>query len=54
MALLNFFFFDLPKPSSRTTAVVLARPLTEISTKKFFWRVKLGRRVTQTSEPSVG
>jgi hypothetical protein len=48
-----FFFFNLPKPSSRTMALESTQPLTEISTRIFLgikggWRVRL-----TTLPPSV-
>jgi hypothetical protein len=31
------FFLNLPNPSSRTVALGFAQPLTELSTRKYFW-----------------
>jgi hypothetical protein len=40
-----------PDPCSRTTALGLTPPLTEMSTIKSFWEVKRGRRVRLTTSP---
>jgi hypothetical protein len=40
-------FFNLPNPSSRTTALGLTQLLTEMSTGRYFCEVKRGRRVRQ-------
>jgi hypothetical protein len=31
------FFFNLPNPFGRTMALGFTQPLTEMSTKRFFW-----------------
>jgi hypothetical protein len=38
-------FFNLPKPSSRITALGLTQPLTQMSTRRSFWLVERCRRV---------
>jgi hypothetical protein len=46
--------FNLPNPSSRTLALELTQPLTEMSIRKCFWGIERGRRVRLiTSPPSV-
>jgi hypothetical protein len=39
------FLFNLPNPSSRTMALGFTPPLTEMSTRKYFWEVQSGPRV---------
>jgi hypothetical protein len=47
-------FPNLPNPSSRSVALGLTEPLTEISTRKCLWGVEHGRRVKlATSSPFV-
>jgi hypothetical protein len=36
-------FFSLSNPSKRTMALGLTQPLTEMSTRKYFWRVECCR-----------
>jgi hypothetical protein len=45
------FFFNLPNPSSHNMALGLTQPPTEISTRRCFWRVDLGRRFRLTTSP---
>jgi hypothetical protein len=45
------FIFNLLNPSSRTTALGLIQPLIEMSTRKYFWGVKRGRRVKLSNSP---
>jgi hypothetical protein len=53
MRLLDFFF-NLPDPSIRITALGITQPLTEMSNKKCFWGVERGRCVGLTTyAPSV-
>jgi hypothetical protein len=44
-------FFNLPNPSSRNMALGLTQPLTEMSTRKYFWGVESGRRISLTASP---
>jgi hypothetical protein len=46
-------FFNWHNPSSRTMALGSPQPLTEMSTRSLPGRIKGGRRVRQTSPPSV-
>jgi hypothetical protein len=48
---INYFFFNLPNPSSRIIALGFTQPLTEISNRKCFWGVKPGRSVRLTISP---
>jgi hypothetical protein len=49
-----FFFFNLPNPSSRTMALGLTQPLTEMSTRNIPGGVKGSRCIRlATSPPSV-
>jgi hypothetical protein len=36
-------FFNLPNPYSSTMTLALTQPLTEISSRKYFWGVERGR-----------
>jgi hypothetical protein len=46
--------FSLPYHSSRTMSLGITQPLTEMSTRNYFWGVERGRRVMlKTSPPSV-
>jgi hypothetical protein len=47
----SLHFFNLPNPYSRTMALGLTQPLTEMSTRKCFWGVKSSRRVRLTTSP---
>jgi hypothetical protein len=51
---LRWISFNLPNHSSRTMALGLTQPLTEMSTRNLPGGVKGGRRIRQTSPPSVG
>jgi hypothetical protein len=44
-------FFNLPNPYSRTMALGLTKPLTEIGNRKCFWEVKCNWRVRLTTSP---
>jgi hypothetical protein len=44
-------FLNLPNHTSRTLSLGLAQPLTKMSTIKYFWVVKCGRRVRLTTSP---
>jgi hypothetical protein len=47
----SFKFSNLPNPSSRTMALRLSQPLTQMSTRKCFWGVERGWRVRLTTLP---
>jgi hypothetical protein len=50
----HWIFFNWLNPSTCTMALGLTQPLTEMSTRKYFWEVERGRRVSLTiSSPSV-
>jgi hypothetical protein len=48
-----FFFFNLPNPFGSSMFLGLTQPLTEMSNRKPFCGVELGRRVRLASPPSA-
>jgi hypothetical protein len=49
----TLIFFNLPNPYNHVMALEFTQPLIEMSTRKCFWGVGSGKRVTLTSQPSV-
>jgi hypothetical protein len=50
---MKLLHFNLPDTSSRIMALGLTQPVAEMSTRRVFWEIESGRRVTLTSPPSV-
>jgi hypothetical protein len=44
----NWFFFDLLNPSSHTMALGFTEPLTEMSSRRYFWGKERPERKTDT------
>jgi hypothetical protein len=53
VSMTSLFFFNLPSPSSRTMALGLTQPQTEMSTRKCFWGEECGRRVRMKTSVTV-
>jgi hypothetical protein len=43
------FFINLPNPSSHAMALGLIQPLTEMSTRKYFWGIERGWSIRQAT-----
>jgi hypothetical protein len=46
-----FIIWPLPNPSSRTVILEFTQPLTEMSTRKYFWEVERGRLIMLAISP---